>query len=242
VAIERLRFDEQPERLPPHNVEAEEAILGSVLLDREVIGRVSGALETRDFYRERNGTIYQAMLDLYERHEPVDYLTLIDELDRTQKLDQVGGVSYLTGLLGVVPTPIHAENYARIVADSAFMRRLISAGGKIATIGFQNQFDTETALEKSEQILFDVSNKRANRDFASLSDILRDYLEQLSLLNEGEGIKYGVPSGFVDLDKITAGPDPHARRLAAHGRSPPGRRAGLRRWAAVPRGRHLPPG
>lgn len=205
MAIERLRFDEQPERLPPHNVEAEEAILGSVLLDREVIGRVSGALETRDFYRERNGVIYQAMLDLYERHEPVDYLTLIDELDRTQKLDQVGGVSYLTGLLGVVPTPIHAENYARIVADSAFMRRLISAGGKIATIGFQNQFDTETALEKSEQILFDVSNKRANRDFASLSDILRDYLEQLSLLNEGEGIKYGVPSGFVDLDKITAG-------------------------------------
>jgi replicative DNA helicase len=205
VAIERLRFDEQPERLPPHNVEAEEAILGSVLLDREVIGRVSGALEARDFYRERNGTIYQAMLDLYERHEPVDYLTLIDELDRTQKLDQVGGVSYLTGLLGVVPTPIHAENYARIVADCAFMRRLISAGGKIATIGFQNQFDTETALEKSEQILFDVSNKRANRDFAALSDILRDYLEQLSLLNEGEGIKYGVPSGFVDLDKITAG-------------------------------------
>jgi replicative DNA helicase len=205
VAIERLRFDEQPERLPPHNIEAEEAILGSVLLDREVIGRVSGALEARDFYRERNGTIYQAMLDLYERHEPVDYLTLIDELDRTQKIDQVGGVSYLTGLLGVVPTPIHAENYARIVADNAFMRRLISAGGKIATIGFQNQFDTETALEKSEQILFDVSSKRANRDFAPLSDILREYLEQLSLQDQGEGIKYGVPSGFVDLDKITAG-------------------------------------
>ncbi|MGE3272569.1 MAG: DnaB-like helicase C-terminal domain-containing protein, partial [Chloroflexota bacterium] len=205
MAIERLRFDEQPERLPPHNVEAEESILGSVLLDREVIGRVSGALEARDFYRERNGTIYQAMLDLYERHEPVDYLTLIDELDRTQKLEQVGGVTYLTGLLGVVPTPIHAESYARIVADSAFMRRLISAGGKIATIGFQNQFDTETALEKSEQILFDVSNKRANSDFAPLSDILRDYLEQLSLLREGEGIKYGVPSGFADLDKMTAG-------------------------------------
>ncbi|MCC7371403.1 MAG: replicative DNA helicase [Chloroflexi bacterium] len=203
--MERLRFDEQPERLPPHNVEAEEAILGSVLLDREVIGRVSSALEARDFYRERNGTIYEAMLALYERHEPVDYLTLIDELDRTQTLDQVGGVSYLTGLLGVVPTPIHAENYAKIVADNAFMRRLISAGGKIATIGFQNQFDTDTALEKSEQILFDVSNKRANRDFSSLSDILREYLEQLSLQSEGEGIKYGVPSGFVDLDKITAG-------------------------------------
>jgi replicative DNA helicase len=205
VAIERLRFDEQPERLPPHNLEAEEAVLGSVLLDREVIGRVSGILDARDFYRERNGQIYEAMMGLYDRHEPVDYLTLIDELDRTQRLDQSGGTSYIAGLLGIVPTPIHAEHYAKIVADSAFMRRLISAGGKIATIGFQNQFDTETALEKSEQILFDIANKKSNRDFASLGDILQDYLEQLSLAREGEGIKYGVPSGFADLDKITAG-------------------------------------
>ena len=205
MAIERLRFDDQPERLPPHNVEAEEAVLGSVLLDREVIGRLSGVLDARDFYRERNGSIYQAMLDLYEQHEPVDYLTLIDELDRSQRLEQAGGVAYVAGLLGVVPTPIHADHYAKIVAEAAFMRRLISAGGKIATIGFQNQFDAETALEKSEQILFDVANKKANRDFAALSDILRDYLEQLSLLREGEGIKYGVPSGYADLDKLTAG-------------------------------------
>lgn len=205
MAIERLRFDEQPERLPPHNLEAEEAVLGSVLLDREVIGRVSTVLESRDFYRERNGQIYQAMLELYDRHEPVDYLTLIDELDRTQRLDQAGGTTYVAGLLGAVPTPIHAEHYAKIVADTAFMRRLISAGGKIATIGFQNQFDTDTALEKCEQILFDIANKKANRDFTSLGDILQDYLEQLSLLREGEGIKYGVPTGFTDLDKIMAG-------------------------------------
>src|SRR5581483_9901330 len=172
---------------------------------REVVGRLSGSLEARDFYRERNGVIFQAMLDLYERHEPVDYLTLINELERTQRLEQAGGVIFLSGLLGVVPTPIHAEHYAKIVADNAFMRRLISAGGKIAAIGFQNQFDTETALEKSEQILFDISNRRANSDFTSLSDVLRDYLEQLSLLREGEGIRYGVPTGFADLDKITAG-------------------------------------
>ena len=205
MAIERLRFDEGPERLPPHNVEAEEAVLGSVLLDREVIGRVSGTVEARDFYRERNGLIFQAMLDLYDRHEPVDYLTLTDELERTQRLEQVGGVMYLSGLLGVVPTPIHAEHYAKIVADSAFMRRLISAGGKIAAIGFQNQFDPETALEKSEQILFDVANRRANSDFESLSDVLREYLDQLALLREGEGVRYGVPSGFADLDKLMAG-------------------------------------
>src|ERR671929_2185844 len=104
MAIERLRFDDASERLPPHNLEAEEAVLGSVLLDREVIGKVSGVLEARDFYRERNGHIYQAMLSLYDRHEPVDYLTLIDELDRTQRLDQAGGTTHVAGLLGAVPT------------------------------------------------------------------------------------------------------------------------------------------
>ena len=205
MAIERLYTERQPDRLPPHNVEAEEAVLGSVLLDREVIGRISGVVESRDFYRERNGLILQAMLDLYERSEPVDYLTLVSELDRGQRLEEAGGVAYLSSLLGVVPTPIHAEHYAKIVADSAFMRRLISAGGKIATIGFQNQFATEEALEKCEQLLFDVANKKATRDFASLSDILRQYLEELALVREGEAMTYGVPTGFVDLDKITVG-------------------------------------
>ncbi|MCC6174320.1 MAG: replicative DNA helicase [Chloroflexi bacterium] len=205
MAIERLYPDSVPDRLPPQNTEAEEAVLGSVLLDREVIGQVSGVLEARDFYRDRNGVVYQAMLDLYEQNEPVDYLTLINELDRTNRLQEAGGVAFLSSLLGVVPTPIHAEHYAKIVADAAFMRRLISAGGKIAAIGFQNQFDPEAALEKSEQILFDAVNRRTDRDFSALGDILRDYLDQLALQREGEGIRYGVPSGFIDLDKITAG-------------------------------------
>ncbi|MBA2451404.1 MAG: replicative DNA helicase [Chloroflexi bacterium] len=193
------------ERLPPHNVEAEEAVLGSALLDREVVGRVAAFLDPKDFYRERNGAVYQAMLDLYERHEPVDYLTVISELDRRGRLQEAGGVVFLSGLLGVVPTPIHAEPYAKIVADSAFMRRLIQAGGRIAALGFQNQFDTEVALEKSEQILIDVANKQAHRSFQPLSEVLQEYLDQLALLQEGEQIRYGVPSGFADLDKITAG-------------------------------------
>jgi len=205
VAIERLYPDTAIERLPPHNVEAEEAVLGSALLDREVIGHVASILDPADFYRERNGLVYQTMLDLYDRHEPVDYLTLISELDRGGHLDDAGGVVFLSGLLGIVPTPIHAEHYARIVADSAFMRRLISAGGKIAALGFQNQYEPDVALEKSEQILFDVARRRAHADFEPLSDVLRDYLDQLALLREGEQIRYGVPTGFVDLDKITAG-------------------------------------
>jgi replicative DNA helicase len=205
VAIERLYPDSAVERLPPHNVEAEEAVLGSVLLDRDVIGQIASVVEPRDFYRERNGLVYQAMLDLYERHEPVDYLTLINELDRTGRLDDAGGVVFLSNLLGIVPTPVHAEHYARIIADSAFMRRLISAGGKIAALGFQNQFDPEVALEKSEQLLFEVANRRAMGDFQPLSEILREYLDHLALLREGEQIRYGVPTGFMDLDKLTSG-------------------------------------
>src|SRR5436190_20782225 len=97
MAIERLRFDDGPERLPPHNLEAEEAVLGSVLLDREVIGRVSGILDAKDFYRERNGVVYQAMLDLYDAAERVDYLTLINELERAQRAAAVGGVVFVSG-------------------------------------------------------------------------------------------------------------------------------------------------
>jgi len=132
-------------------------------------------LDARDFYRERNGTIYHAMRLLYERSEPVDYLTLIDELERAGELDRAGGTTYVAGLLGVVPTPIHAEHYARIVADAAMMRRLISVGGKIASIGFQNEHDPATAIEKSEQLLFDVAGRRSARDFERLDGVLTEY-------------------------------------------------------------------
>ncbi len=205
MAIERLYPDTSVEQLPPHNVDAEEAVLGSILLDREAISLTAAFLEARDFYRDRNGLVYQTMLDLYDRHEPIDYLTLISELDRSGRIEQVGGVAYLSGLLGVVPTPVHVERYARLVSDSAFMRRLISAGGKIAAIGFQNQFEPDVALERSEQLLFEVANRRARGDFQPLSEILREYLDQLALVREGEQIRYGVPTGFIDLDKITAG-------------------------------------
>lgn len=205
MAIEQIRFDGPLERLPPNNTEAEEAVLGSVLLDREVIGRVAAILSPQDFYRERNGRIYGAMLALYQQHEPVDYLTLIDELERTGGLEEAGTTSYVAGLLGVVPTPIHAEQYARIVADAAVMRRLISVGGRIATLGFENRIEPAEALEKAEQMIFEIAAKREVRDFVPLSAILSEYLDQLQLAQEGEGVKHGVPTGFADIDRMTAG-------------------------------------
>jgi replicative DNA helicase len=191
--------------LPPHNTDAEESVLGAALIDREAIGRVAPFLRPEDFYRERNGTIYAAMIALYDRRDPVDYMTLSDELGRGGQLEAVGGIVYLGRLLEVVPTSLHIEEYGHIVERTALMRRLISAGGKIAGLGYADAYDIDTTLEKAEQLLFGVSHKRVARDFESLSDVLRAYLEQLEQLQEGERLRYGVPTGFIDLDKLTGG-------------------------------------
>ena len=205
MAIDDLIRETAPGPLPPHNVEAEEAVLGAALIDREAVGRVAPFLRSDDFYRERNGSIYAAMLALYDRREPVDYMTLSDELNRAGQLEAVGGILYLGRLLEVVPTSLHIEEYGHIVERTALMRRLISAGGKIAALGYADAYDIDTTLEKAEQLLFGVSQKRLTRDFESLSDILRSYLEQLEQLQEGERTRYGIPTGFIDLDRLTGG-------------------------------------
>jgi replicative DNA helicase len=139
MALDRRRPEASLGRLPPHATEAEEAILGSILLDRAVLGTVASIVRPDDFYHEPHAEIFAGMLALYERQEPVDYLLLLDELTRAGSLEKIGGATYVAGLLGVVPTPIHAEHYARLVANCAIMRRIISAGGKIATLGFQDR-------------------------------------------------------------------------------------------------------
>lgn len=202
--IERLHFDDQPLRLPPQNLDAEAAVLGSVLLDREVIGRVSGVVHARDFYRDRNEVIFAAMLALYDRTDPVDYLTLIDELDGTGLLAAAGGTTYVGELLGVVPTPIHAEHYARIVADAGLKRRLISAGGKIAQLGYDRD-DPETALLRAEQHLLEVSASRPANNARPMGDLIRAYLDRLEAARDGQAASTAVPTGYGDLDRILKG-------------------------------------
>jgi replicative DNA helicase len=205
MPIERLHFDEQPERLPPHNLEAEQAVLGSVLLDRSLIGKLAGLLEEQDFYLARNGLVYGAMLALYHRSEPVDYLLLVDELNKMQVLEQAGGSTYVASLLGAVPTPLHCEYYARIVADAAFMRRLISAGGKISTIGFQYQMRPTEALEASRRILSDSSTIKTADGPKRLDDALQEFLSELQEQREnGDGLQ-NVPTSMQDLDKMLGG-------------------------------------
>jgi replicative DNA helicase len=205
MAINNLSTERSREPLPPHNTDAEEAVLGSLLIDRDAVGRVAAFLRPADFYRERNATIYAAMLALYERHEPVDFLTLSDELARTGRYDEVGGLVYLSSLLSIVPTSLHVEHYGRIVERTATMRRLIRAAGRIAALGYDESLETDQALEQAEQALFAVAEKRLTRDFQKLADVLRAYWEQLLVAADVDRLQQGIPTDYKDLDKLLGG-------------------------------------
>jgi replicative DNA helicase len=193
------------ERLPPHNIEAEQSVLGSLLIDRDAIIRVASYVRAEDFYISANGTIYQAILDLYNRREPTDFVTLSDELERRAALEDIGGVGYLSSLLNSVPTAVHVEYYGRIVERTSTLRRLIDAGTRIVGIGYQDGVDTEDALDSAERTLFDVSQKRQTKDFQSISDVLDRFFDQLEYLQQHRGDVVGVPTGFTDLDQLTGG-------------------------------------
>ena len=193
------------DRLPPHNLEAEQSLLGSLLIDRDAIIKVASSVKQDDFYSGANGTIYQAILDLYNRREPTDFVTLTDELTRQERLDQVGGVAYLTSLLNIVPTAVHVEYYGKIVERTATLRRLIDAGATIVSIGYRDDIDTDEALDASERAIFDVSQRRSTRDFQSISDVLDKFFDQIDYMQSHRGEVVGVPTGFADLDQLTGG-------------------------------------
>ena len=193
------------ERLPPHNIEAEQSVLGSLLIDRDAIIKVAAYLKADDFYITANGLIYQAVIDLYNKREPTDFVTLSDELGRRDVLDEIGGVTYLSSLLNTVPTAVHVEYYGRIVERQATRRRLIDAGTEIVGIGFRDGIDTEDALDEAERTLFDVSQKRQTKDFEAIADVIDRYFDQIDYLQQHRGDIVGVPTDFKDLDRLTGG-------------------------------------
>ena len=192
------------EKLLPQNVEAEASVLGSLLIDPEAIVQIADFLRPEDFYREAHRTIYQAALDLFETREPADLITLTDELARRDKLEEVGGISYVSSLANQVPTSRHVKHYAQIVERTSVLRRLIHAAGQIAGVAY-NEPDANTAIEQAEQYLFEVSQRSSRTEFDSVGVILRDYLDTLDHLQEQRGTVVGVATGFADLDKMTSG-------------------------------------
>lgn len=193
------------ERLPPHNLEAEEAVLGSLLLDPTCVVQIADFLRVGDFYRERNNWVYEADLALYDRHDMIDVVTLCDELERQGRLADLGGAAYITSLMNAVPTAAHVEHYARIVERAATLRRLIQAGSEIVRLAYQEGADVTQALDKAEQLVFGVAERRTGRDFIALRDALRDYFDQLDTLHAHKGQLIGLPTGFHDLDQVLGG-------------------------------------
>jgi len=186
-------------------MEAEEAILGALLIDPDAIIRVATILRPEDFYREKNNWIYDTILILHERRESIDFLTVCDELERREQLDQVGGPAFITSLVNAVPTSIHAEHYARIVERAATRRRLLDAAGQIAALAYQEADDIDEVVDRAEQVLFGVSERRISKELVPIRQILSEYYDRIEYLTSHQGEVIGIPTGFNDIDKLLGG-------------------------------------
>jgi replicative DNA helicase len=196
------------ERPVPYDLAAEESVLGSLLLDRDSVIKVAPFLKPEDFYREAHGAIYGAVLELYSRREPPDPVTLAAELERKGDLDKVGGYSALIGLVNRTPTAVHVEYYGHIVERTAVLRRLISAGGQIAALGYSEESEVANVLDKAESILFNISQRTSSKEFASIEQVLHEYYDRIEAIQNNPGGVVGVPTGYHDLDEVTGGFQP----------------------------------
>lgn len=192
-------------KIPPQNLDAEKSLIGAVLIDEEVMADVSENVKASDFYDKNNAIIFGAMMRLFEKHKPVDLLTLTDELKRKDELDIIGGSAVLTELTNYVPTAAHAAAYAEMVAQKAVRRRLIRASADITELGYDETTTTQELLEKAEAELFSVSDQSLKQDLTSIESILMDSFDRIEELHKNKGELRGIRTGYRDLDNMTAG-------------------------------------
>ena len=196
--------------IPPQNLDAEESVLGAMMLSPLAIGAVteSTSLSAADFYRESHGHVYKAVLSLYAKGEPVDAITVVDELDRTSMLEPAGGAERVHELAALVPAAANAAHYARIVSEMATLRGLIRAGNDIARLGFDRPGETVELVDRAEAIVFDLSQQRVSTEFAHIDELLKDSFETITKLYEAGSDITGTASGFRDVDRLTSGFQP----------------------------------
>ena len=192
-------------KIPPQNVDAEMSLIGAILIDDEAIADASELVHPKDFYDKRHQIIYSGMVRLYERHKPIDLLTLTDELKKKDELETVGGSAYLTELTNYVPTAAHAASYAEIISQKAIRRRLIKASAEIGEMGFNEETTTQELLEKAEAELFSVSDQSLKQDLVSIESILTESFDRIEELHRNKGQLRGIRTGYRDLDNMTAG-------------------------------------
>ncbi|MFO8009363.1 MAG: replicative DNA helicase [Dehalococcoidia bacterium] len=195
------------DRLPPYDLEAEEAVLGSLLLDSDAMVKIIDQLKSGDFYRDKNQWIFEATCSLYERNEAINQVTVAHELGRRNRLEALGGSDYLSNLVFSVPTPLHIEHYASIVQRLSMMRRLIDTAHQISTIGYDAPPDTESALDKAETLLTQLRDGKSSGGFVHLGSVLNTYYDKFSMeeIPDGEVALPCVDTGFYQLDQILGG-------------------------------------
>ncbi len=198
-----------PDKLAPANVEAEEAVLGSLLIDPSAVVRIASTLAPADFSRPAHARIYHAILDLYRRHAAVDFVTVVAELERDDALEEAGGAAYLTELMERTPVATHVDHYAALVERMAVLRRLIGAAGQIAQIAYDDEADTiEETVDRAEAALFQVLQEREHRDLVPLSFLLNAYFEKIEKIQANRELMLGIRTGFTDLDRLLGGLQP----------------------------------
>ncbi|MCE9586073.1 replicative DNA helicase [Candidatus Uhrbacteria bacterium] len=195
----------QLERLTPQNLEAEQSFLGSLLLDKDAIIKVADMLSPDDFYHDKHRRIFEAMIDLYRKSDPIDLLSLGNRLADKQELEQIGGRAELISLANAVPTASHVVHYAEIVQKKATMRRLLQAAGEITALGYEQAEDVAVLLDQAESKLFNVSQKFLQRSFTPIRDVLSDAFERIDELHREKGKLRGIATGYTDLDSILGG-------------------------------------
>ena len=195
-------------KLPPQNLEAEQSVLGGILIENEAINRVMEILDADDFYRDGHRKIFNALINLSERDEPADLITMTNELRKIDQLDSIGGASYLASLIDSVPTAANIEYYAKIVKEKSILRKLIQTSTEIITQSYEDRGDVEVFLDEAERAIFDISEKRVRPSFFSIRDVVKESFKTIERLFQKKELVTGVPSGFKELDRMTAGFQP----------------------------------
>ena len=194
-----------PDKLPPQNIEAEKCLLGSLMIDRNAIVKVVDFLKPEDFYKSSHQEIYQAMQELFERSEPIDFISLSNRLKEKEKLEAVGGQTYLAELVNSVPNALHILNYAQIVQKKRILRDLIDASYDIGQLGYNEEEDVAVVLDKAEKRIFSIAQKSLTQHFVPIKEDLEEAFKRIDTLSKHKGTPRGVPTGFTDLDRVLSG-------------------------------------
>jgi replicative DNA helicase len=192
-------------RMPPHNIEAEQSVLGSLMLDKDAILKIADLLKSGDFYKDAHNDIYETVIELYEKHEPIDVLSLSNRLEEKGQLERLGGSSYLASLVNSVPSASNVVHYAKVVQKKAMLRRLITAASDILEMGYDESEDVDKILDEAEQRLFKISQKYIKQDFVPIKSILENAFERIDELHKSDHAFRGVASHYPDLDNLLSG-------------------------------------